>query len=143
MPSNAWNQSYDHLPRPTSESLAGPTDVCEGDLYVHVLAGERAEMSNASIWIHSGAVGLTLDAWICTLPRDEEFLRSEGLVSLPSLREVERTEITRPNSTGLFYNYVIDTGPFSRWGVGSVSFDGTQAGLAALARIAKPEPGTC
>lgn len=131
--------SYEHLPRPVMENLIGPGRVCRGGLRVEVLPGERAVISNASIWIHGDGVDLLLETWIYELPRDEAFLRSAGFVTVPGLGEVERIEITRPHPTGPRYSYVIDTrraAMFGRWGVSSTRFGGTEADLADLARIA-------
>lgn len=138
--------AYEHLPRPVMENLVGPGRVCRGGLRVEVLAGERAVISNASIWIQGGGVDLLLEAWIYELPRDEAFLRSAGFVTLPGMGEVERIEITRPHPTGPRYSYVIDARrvpTFGRWGVSSTRFEGTVADLAALARIAVDDAGGC
>lgn len=143
---SASNGSYEHLPRPVIENLVGPTRVCKAGLLVEVLSGERAVTSHASIWIHGGTTDLMLEAWSYELPRDQDFLRSIGFVTVPGLGEVERIEITRPNPTGPRYSYIIDTPPpamFRRWGASSTSFDGTEADLISLIRIVRREAGDC
>jgi len=144
--SSAGTESYQHLPRPVIENLVGPGRVCRDGLRVELFPGEREVTSNASIWIYGGDIDLLVESWIYELPRDQDFLRSTGFVTVPGLGEVERIEITRPNPTGPRYAYVINTqrvAMFRRLGVSSTSFEGTEADLASLARIARDRTGDC